>query len=102
LSEGRLPHAAHVRREAIAFGLSSSSTFSFAITIMKLSHKLLLGYLFIGLLFAVHERVFGMQPAPSWGTCFGHGLVWPAVLVPGLGKLIGGVLIVAFVVAMVL
>ena len=67
---------------------------------MKLKHKLILAYVVIAALYAIYEHFFGPHAGLSWGRCIGHGLVWPAVLIPGLGALIGGVLIVAFVVAL--
>lgn len=64
---------------------------------MKLKHKLIVAYLAIGILYGAYEHYFGSQPGLPWGTCIGHGLAWPAVLIPGLGKVIGGLLILAFV-----
>ncbi|MBI5925881.1 MAG: hypothetical protein HY836_09815 [Aquabacterium sp.] len=66
---------------------------------MKLKHKLILAYIAIGLLYACYAHFFGSNPSKPWGWHIGQGLVWPAVLIPGLGSLIGGVIIIAFVIA---
>lgn len=64
---------------------------------MKLKHKLLLGYLAIGLLFAVYSTFFGDSANHSFAYNLGQGVVWPAVMFPGLGKIIGALVLVAFV-----
>lgn len=64
---------------------------------MKLKHKLILAYIAIGLLYAGYAHFFGANPGKPWSWHIGQGLVWPAVLIPGLGSLIGGVVILAFI-----
>ncbi len=67
---------------------------------MKLKHTLILVYALIAAIYASYEHFFGPNAGMAWGRCIGHALVWPAVLIPGLGSFIGGALIIAFVVAM--
>lgn len=68
---------------------------------MKLKHKLLLAYFVIGALCAVIQHFSGSQGGLPWGTSIGHGLVWPAVVIPGLGNAFGGLLIIGFVAVLV-
>jgi hypothetical protein len=64
---------------------------------MKLKHKLLLGYVTIGLLFAVYSTFFGDTSHRGFAYNLGQGAVWPAVMFPGLGKIIGAIVLVAFI-----
>lgn len=58
---------------------------------------MLVGYFLIGLLYAVYAHYWGDQPYRSFAYHLGQGLVWPVMVLPGLGKFIGGLLIVAMV-----
>ena len=53
------------------------------------------GYFLIGLLYAVYANNWGDEPYRSFAYHLGQGLVWPVVVLPGLGKFIGGLLLVA-------
>jgi hypothetical protein len=64
---------------------------------MKLKHKLLLGYFAIGLLFAVYSTFFGDTSNRGFAFNLGQGVVWPAVMFLGLGKVIGALVLVAFI-----
>ena len=57
----------------------------------------LVGYFLIGLLYAVYANNWGDEPYRSFAYHLGQGLVWPVMVLPGLGKFIGGLLIVAMV-----
>ncbi|MES2183969.1 MAG: hypothetical protein V4505_05430 [Pseudomonadota bacterium] len=61
---------------------------------MSTKRLLIYGYLGIALLFALYFTFFGSNPGFFRGL--GQGLVWPAVLFPGIGKLIGGVVLLVF------
>ena len=58
---------------------------------------LVVGYFLIGLLDAVYANNWGDEPYRSFAYHLGQGLVWPVMVLPGLGKFIGGLLIVAMV-----
>lgn len=61
---------------------------------MPVKRLLIYGYLGIALLFALYFTFFGLHPSLSTGIA--NGLVWPVVLFPGVGKLIGGVVLLVF------
>lgn len=70
---------------------------------MKLKYKVIVAYVVIGALYAIYEHFLSDQAGLlPWGKNIGHALVWPAVLVPGMGSIVGGLLIVAFVLAVTL
>jgi hypothetical protein len=54
-------------------------------------------YLVLGLLFALYGWLFGDNSYKSFAYNLGTGLVWPVMLFPGLGKIIGAVIIFGFV-----
>lgn len=68
---------------------------------MKTKHRLILAYLAIGTLFALYGWLWGEASHRSLPYHLGQGLVWPALLFPGLGKIIGTVILLA-VLALVL
>ena len=57
----------------------------------------LVGYFLIGLLYAVYANNWGYETYRRFAYHLGQGLVWPVMVLPGLGKFIGGLLIVAMV-----
>lgn len=58
----------------------------------------LAGYLLIGLLYAIYANHWGDDSYRDFAYHLGQGAVWPVVVLPGLGKLIGGLLIAAVIV----
>ena len=50
-------------------------------------------YLVIGFFFAVYQHFWGQYNYKSFAYNIGQGLVWPAVMFPTVGKIIGGILI---------
>ena len=59
-------------------------------------------YLVIGLLFALYQHFWGQYNYKPFMFNVGQGLVWPAMLFPSVGKLIGGILIILFIGALTL
>lgn len=51
----------------------------------------------MGLLVLFYQWIF--VSGASFGVALGKGLVWPAVLIPGVGGFIGGVILLAVLVA---
>lgn len=68
---------------------------------MSTKQKIINAYFVIGLLFALYEWKFGMYSYKGFFYNLGKGLIWPAVLFPSLGHIIGGVIILLFVVFVV-
>lgn len=66
---------------------------------MSTRAKIIIGYLGIGLIFTIYFAVFGNAPSQGFGVALGKGLVWPAVLFPGIGTFIGAVVMILVVVA---
>lgn len=66
---------------------------------MKVRHWMLLIYIVIGVFFGIYGWLFGSQGYKGFAYNLGMGIVWPAIIFPGLGKLIGGLIVVALVVA---
>lgn len=66
---------------------------------MTLKQKLIWGYFSIALLFALYGTWFGPQSYKGFMANLGSAVVWPAVIFPSLGYVIGGVvLLVLFLV----
>jgi hypothetical protein len=63
-----------------------------------MKQKIFAAYLAFGFLFAIYGWVWGDTAHKSLFYNLGIGIVWPAAMFPGLGKAIGGLIIVAFVV----
>jgi phosphate/sulfate permease len=59
--------------------------------------KLISAYFGIGFLVAMYESMFGPDSMRGFAYNLGKGIVWPAVVFPSLGYLIGGIVIVLFV-----
>jgi hypothetical protein len=64
----------------------------------NLKSNLLIGYLAIGLIYAIYSSNFGIYKYKGLAFNIGRGLVWPASMFPSFGKFVGGILIIAFVI----
>ena len=60
------------------------------------------GYLIIGLLVAIYESLWGATHYKSFAYNLGRGLVWPVVMIPALGKIIGAIVLVVVIIAILL
>jgi hypothetical protein len=69
---------------------------------MSTKAKIITGYLVIGLLTAIYLSIWGASAYKGFAYNAGSGLVWPLVIFPGLGKIIGGIILVAIIGAIVL
>lgn len=67
---------------------------------LKLKYKLAIAYIFIGVLFGTYGWLFGDNAYKGLAYNLGTGLVWPAIIFPEFGKLIGGIVTVAIVLAL--
>jgi hypothetical protein len=67
------------------------------ITNMKKSQIFWTGYLIIGVVTAIYGSIWGEMHYRSFAYNLGRGLIWPVILFPVLGKIIGAFIIVAFV-----
>lgn len=68
---------------------------------MSLKQKLIYGYLVIAVLFALYGWLFGDTSHKSFAANLGRGIVWPVLIFPSLGVIIGGaVLVVVFLFVM--
>ena len=54
-------------------------------------------YLVIGVFFAVYQHFWGQYNYKSFAYNIGQGFVWPAVMFPVVGKIVGGILILLFI-----
>lgn len=54
-------------------------------------------YAFIGLLFAIYQHFWGYYNYKSFAYNLGQGIVWPAVMFPVVGQVIGGVITIAVI-----
>lgn len=59
-------------------------------------------YAVIGILVALYEWLFGSQAYKGFAYALGQGFVWPVVVFPGVGKLIGGLIWIIVVIALFL
>lgn len=64
---------------------------------MKTKHIVLIAYALIGLGYAIYSHFFGELSYKGFGYQLGQGLVWPLVMFPGLGKIVGALLVTAMV-----
>lgn len=67
---------------------------------MTLKTKLIAGYGAMGLLVLLYQWIF--VSGASFGVALGKGLVWPAVLIPGVGGFIGAIILIAVLVVIYL
>ncbi|ENX07033.1 hypothetical protein F4U02_12065 [Acinetobacter haemolyticus] len=58
---------------------------------------LISAYFVIGFFFAIYQHFWGQYSYKSFAYNIGQGLVWPAVMFPTVGKIIGGILILCLV-----
>lgn len=58
---------------------------------MKLKQLLISGYAVIAVLFALYGMTFGAEAYKGFAWNLGKAVVWPVVIFPSLGKLIGGI-----------
>ena len=68
---------------------------------MSTKAKILLAYLAIGLVYAVYLTIWGATAHKGFFYNAGLGLVWPLVIFPGLGKIVGAAILLLFVGALV-
>lgn len=54
-------------------------------------------YLVIGFFFAIYQHFWGQYSYKSFAYNIGQGLVWPAVMFPVVGKIVGEILILLFI-----
>ena len=54
-------------------------------------------YLVIGFFFAISQHFWGQYNYKSFAYNIGQGLVWPAVMFPVVGKIVGGILILLLI-----
>jgi len=59
-------------------------------------------YAVIGILVTLYEWLFGSHAYKGLAYALGQGVVWPAVVFPGLGKAIGGLIWIVVVVVLFL
>lgn len=64
---------------------------------MSTKAKVLLGYLAIALASALYLSLWGPSAYRGFAYNLGSGLIWPVVLFPGLGKLLGGLILLAVI-----
>lgn len=63
---------------------------------MTLKGKLIAGYGGMGLLVFLYQWMF--VSGVGFGAALGKALVWPAVLIPGVGAFIGAIILLAVLV----
>lgn len=68
---------------------------------MSTKAKVLAAYFAIALVFAIYMSIWGASAYKGFFYNLGMGIVWPVVMFPGLGKLIGAVILLG-VIAVVL
>ena len=66
---------------------------------MKKKHIAIAIYLAIAVLFAIYGTYWGDHAYRGFFYNLGTSLVWPAVIFPALGNVIGGIVMVVVVVA---
>lgn len=64
---------------------------------MSLKAKILSAYFAIGLLYAVYAWIWGPNAFRGFFYNLGGGLIWPLMLFPGLGKIVGAIVLVIFI-----
>ena len=64
---------------------------------MSKKSKIISVYLAIGLLYALYGWLFGDNSYKSFAYNLGTGLVWPLMMFPGLGKVVGAGILVIFI-----
>lgn len=64
---------------------------------MSTKQILIVTYLVIGVIFAMYGWIFGDYSHKGFFYNFGHGIIWPAIIFPSLGKAIGVIIIFLFI-----
>lgn len=64
---------------------------------MKVKHWFFLIYAGIGFLYTLYGTFFGEYDYKGFFYNLGRGIIWPATMFPAVGKTIGAILIVGFV-----
>ncbi len=64
---------------------------------MSTKAKIISIYLAIGVLFALYGWLFGDNSYKSFAYNLGTGIIWPIMLFPGLGKILGAGILALFV-----
>lgn len=64
---------------------------------MSTKAKLISAYLAIAVLFALYGWMFGSNSYKGFAYNLGTGIVWPVMLFPGLGKVLGAGILVLFI-----
>ena len=64
---------------------------------MSTKQKIIAAYLVIALCFAAYGALFGSHASRGFFYNLGMGVVWPAIIFPSLGWIVGGIIIVIFV-----
>lgn len=59
-------------------------------------------YAVIGLLVALYQHWWGYASHQGFAYNLGQGIVWPALLIPSVGKLISGLLLVGIIAVIVM
>lgn len=54
-------------------------------------------YAVIGLLAALYQHWWGHARHEGFGYNIGQGILWPALLIPSVGKLVSGLLIIGII-----
>ena len=65
--------------------------------VVNTKQKLILAYCIIAILFGTYGWLFGQFKYHSFFYNMGRGIVWPVTVFPELGVIVGGIIIVAFV-----
>ena len=60
------------------------------------------GYAAIAVLFAFYGTFFGSNAYKGFAYNLGAGVIWPAILFPSLGKVIGGILMLLVIAGVLL
>jgi hypothetical protein len=69
---------------------------------MNKKHIAIYIYLGIGVMFALYQNFFGATAGRGFMYNLGRSLIWPAVMFPSVGQLIGGVVLVVVVAAILI
>lgn len=64
---------------------------------MKFKHKLIIAYFGFGFLFSIYSWMFGDTAHRSFAYNLGMGLVWPAVMFPVVGQIIGVIIMISII-----
>lgn len=64
---------------------------------MKTSRKFWLAYFVIALLFAIYGSIWGAESYKGFAYNLGMSVIWPAILFPVIGKIVGGIIFLIFI-----